>query len=101
MAFILWTFAVWLTRVLPRSARRLAGHQRPGQDQGDALPGADPPGGLHQRPAVRLARPLRGDPARPAQPAEHHVADDRAHPVREGVRRREDRQPAAGDAARR
>ncbi|KAF2984237.1 hypothetical protein EK904_013372 [Melospiza melodia maxima] len=41
-------------------------------------PGAGEPGGLHQRPPVRLTGPLQRHPAAAAAPAEHHLADDRA-----------------------
>lgn len=71
------------------------------EDQAAALPDPDQPGGLHIGPAVRRARALRRAAAVPAAAAEHHVADDRADPVRQALRRRARRQPAAGDAARR
>lgn len=71
------------------------------EDKAAPLPDPDQPGGLHQRPAVRRARPLRGAAAVSAAAAEHHVADDRADTVRQAVRSGTCRQPAAGDAARR
>lgn len=52
------------------------------EDQAAPLPDPDQPGGLHQRPAVRRARPLRRATAVSAAAAEHHVADDRADTVR-------------------
>lgn len=80
---------------------RCQGAERPGQDQAAAFAGAGEPGGLHQRPPVRLARPLRRAAPAPAHSAEHHLADDRADPVHQALRHGQDRQPAAGDAARR
>ena len=99
MVSLLW---ILLTSPGPLNVRyhsyRCPWHQWPAEDPRDALPGAGEPRGLHQRPPVRLAREVRRTPAHPPQSPEHHVADDRTHPVREGRRHGQDRQPAAGDA---
>lgn len=80
---------------------RRQGPERIGSRETHAQTDPQKPRRLHQRPAIRNLRPFRGTVAHVARVAVHHVANDRANPIREIIRNGAHRTTLAGDATRR